>query len=291
MVRSYYDDYARYSSRSSSHSQRRFLPPRETAEEKATRRAREDREWAERESKRSQDRTDRRDQSHRDDDSKKRKHEEGKPKGHETESSDKRPKVDQPTSSEVPASSTLENIPSESKAPPKTDIQAILSRPSYTIPKAPPTLGARFPNWCLRGVRFDLDVVPIDRDAMHRSLDVVKEDIDRMYNWQKLVDELQRVNRNNQEAMLTMENDKAEWARILKEWDDEIITNAAYTDELEAKLKTLENELVNSSNLHSQKEELLQNQVKEAHAAQARTEHALDLERKLTESLRKTVTT
>ena len=112
-----------------------------------------------------------------------------------------------------------------------------------------------------------------------------------MNNWQKLVDELQRVNRNNQETMLTMENDKAEWARILKERDDEIITNAAYADELEAKLKTLENELANSSNLHSQKEELLQNQVKEAHAAQTRIEHALDLERKLTESLRKTATT
>ena len=88
-----------------------------------------------------------------------------------------------------------------------------------------------------------------------------------------------------------MENDKAERARILKERDDEIIANAAYADELEAQLKTLKNELANSSNLHSQKEELLQNQVKDAHAAQIRVEHALDMERKLTESLRKTVTT
>lgn len=123
---------------------------------------------------------------------------------------------------------------------------------------------------------------------MLRNLDIVKEDIDRMYNWQKLVDELQRMNRNNQEAMLTMENDKAEWARILKERDDEIIANSAYAEGLKSKLKTLEDELTTSSNLYSQKEEILQTQVKEAHAAQARIEHALALERKLTESLRNT---
>ena len=58
--------------------------------------------------------------------------------------------------------------------------------------------------------------------------------------------------------MLTMENDKAEWAKILKERDDEIIANATYAEELESRLKTLENELTTSSNLHSQKEEILQ---------------------------------
>jgi len=68
-------------------------------------------------------------------------------------------------------------------------------------------LESRFPKWCLRGVRFDLDLVPIDKDVMLKNLDVVKYDIERMHNWQKLVNELQRVNRYNQEAMLTMEND------------------------------------------------------------------------------------
>ena len=110
----------------------------------------------------------------------------------------------------------------------------------------------------MRGVRFDLDLVPIDKDAMLRNLDAVKQDIDRMHNWQRLVDELQRVNRFNQEAMLTMENDKAEWAKTLKERDDEIISNAAYAEELEDKLKTLGNELAASSNLHRQREEILQ---------------------------------
>ena len=118
MVRTYYDDYARYNSRSSSQSQRRYLPPRETAEEKAVRRAREDREWAERENKRSQDRADRRDQSRRDDDSKKRKHEEGKPKGPETESSDKRPKTSQPAHNNNLVSSIQESIPPGSMVSP-----------------------------------------------------------------------------------------------------------------------------------------------------------------------------
>ena len=114
MVRSYFGDYTRHSSRSSS--QRRYLPPQETAEEKAARRAREDREWAERENKRSQDRADRRDQSRRDDDSRKRKHEEGKHKGPETEDSDKRPKLGQQDTSKVSASSTHESVPPESKS-------------------------------------------------------------------------------------------------------------------------------------------------------------------------------
>ena len=46
---------------------------------------------------------------------------------------------------------------------------------------------------------------------MLRNLDTVRTDIERMLNWQKLVDELQRVTRANLEAMLTMENDKDEW--------------------------------------------------------------------------------
>ena len=60
-------------------------------------------------------------------------------------------------------------------------------------------------------MRFDLDLVPIDKQAMLRNLDAVKLDIERMSGWQKLVDELQRVNRANVEAMLAMKNDKSEW--------------------------------------------------------------------------------
>lgn len=137
-----------------------------------------------------------------------------------------------------------------------------------------------------KGVRFDLDLVPIDKDAMLRNLDAVKQDIDRMHNWQRLVDELQRVNRFNQEAMLTMENDKAEWAKTLKERDDEIISTIAYSEELENKIKTLEDELSASSSLQNQREEILKNQVKDAHAAQAATENALVVERRTVETYR-----
>jgi len=40
-------------------------------------------------------------------------------------------------------------------------------------------------------------LVPIDKDAMLKNLDAVKQDIERMHNWHKLVDELQGVNRCN----------------------------------------------------------------------------------------------
>ena len=89
------------------------------------------------------------------------------------------------------------NIPSSSPAPKEAELQAILKRPPYTIPKAPSLLESRFPKWCLKGVRFDLDLVTIDKDAMLQNLDAVKQDIERMHNWQKLVDELEQVNRYN----------------------------------------------------------------------------------------------
>lgn len=162
-----------------------------------------------RESRRSYDRADRHDQSRRDEDSRKRKSEESKHRSHEAEDSGKRSKVSQQSTSDEPASSVPVNIPSGSPALPKTDLQTILKRPPYTIPKAPTMLETRFPKWCLRGVRFDLYLVPIDKDAMLNNLHAVKQDIERMHNWQRLVDELQRVNWYNQEAMLTMENDKS----------------------------------------------------------------------------------
>lgn len=239
MGRSYYDDFNRYGGKGSSHSYRGYLPPRETTEERDVRRAREDREYSERESKRSHDRADRHDQSRRDEDSKKRKSEESKHRSHEAGDSGKRSKISQQSTSDEPASSVPVNIPSDSPAPRKTDIQTILKRPSYTIPKAPTMLESQFPKWRLRRVRFDIDLVPIDKDAMLRNLDVVKQDIDRIHNWQRLVDELQRVNPYNQEVMLTMENDKAEWEKTLKERDDEISSIVTYNEELENKLKAL----------------------------------------------------
>jgi len=127
----------------------------------------------------------------------------------------------------------------------------------------------------LNGVRFDLDLTPIDKDSMLRNLDAVKEDVNRMHNWKKPVDGLQRINRCNYEAMLTMENDKSEWDKILKERDDEISSIAAHNKELENKIKALQDELVTSSNHQNQREEFLKNQVKDAHAAQSAAESKL----------------
>jgi len=125
---------------------------------------------------------------------KKRKYEESRKRSHEGDESSKRSKGGEESSSNIGAPKTLTSsvpmdIPSSSPALQKTDIQAILKGPS-TIPRAPTMLESRFPKWCLRGVRFDLDLVPIDKDAMLKNLDAVKQDIERMHNWQKLVDEL-----------------------------------------------------------------------------------------------------
>jgi len=170
------------------------------------------------------------------------------------------------------------------------DIHTIIKWPPYTIPKAFTMLETRFPKWCLRGVRFDLDLVPIDKDSMLKNLDVVKQDIERMHNWQKLVDELQRMNRYNQEAMLTMEYDKSEWEKVLKECDDKISSIAAHNKELEANIKALQDELGTSSTLHNQREELLKRQVREAHAAQSAAESKLFAEQNVTENYQNDVT-
>jgi len=111
-----------------------------------------------------------------------------------------------------------------------------------------------------------------------------------MANWQRLVDELQRVNRLNQEAMLTMDNDKSEWDKVLKEKDEEISNVAAHNDELQKRIKDLEDQIASSSNSHKQREKILQNQVKDAHAAQVATEGKLLVEQQLADTFKKDVT-
>ena len=101
---------------------------------------------------------------------------------------------------------------------------------------------------------------------MMQNLDAVKLDIERMSGWQKLVDELQRVNRANLKAMLTMENDKSEWRKALDQHDAEMKSIAAYNEKLEAEIEKLKEELATSSTSYSQKEEVLQKQVRDAHA-------------------------
>ena len=93
---------------------------------------------------------------------------------------------------------------------------------------------------------------------MLRNLDAVKLDIERMSGWQKLVDELQRVNRANLEAMLTMENDKSEWQKILEQHDAEMRNIATYNKKLEAEVEKLKEELATSSTSYSQREQVLQ---------------------------------
>ena len=125
-------------------------------------------------------------------------------------------------------------------------------------------------------MRFDLDLVPIDKPAMLRNLDAVRLDIEKMSNWQKLVDELQRVNRANIEAMLTMENDKAEWQKVLEQHDTEMRSITTYNEKLEAEVGKLKEELATSSASYSQRESVLQQQVRDAHAAQRDAEAKAD---------------
>jgi len=77
--------------------------------------------------------------------------------------------------------------------------------------------------------------------------------------------------------------------KILKELDDEIRSIAAYNEQLQNKIKALENDLVTSSNFHKQREEFLQNQMKDAHAAQAAAEDKLIVQQRLTETYRNDV--
>jgi len=181
MGRTYYDDFHRYGGKGSSRRYRGYLPPRETPKEREARKARE-REQHEREGRRSFDRTERHDQSRGDDDSRKRKHDESRHKSHEAEDPSKRSKVAHQSASDQLSSSKPIDIPSDAPALQKTDIQKIFKRPAYTIPRGPPKLESQFPKWCLWGVRFDLDLVPIDKDTMLKNLDAVKQDIERMHN-------------------------------------------------------------------------------------------------------------
>ena len=104
-----------------------------------------------------------------------------------------------------------------------------------------------------------------------------------MSNWQKLVDELQRVNRANLEAMLTMENDKAEWQKVLEQHDTEMRSITSYNEELEAKVEKLKDELAASSTSYSQKEEVLLRQVRDAHASQRDAEDRLEAQKRISD--------
>ena len=149
---------------------------RETDEERAARKARERQSYEERYGRQD----DRHDSSQRDDDSHKRKSHDDRGKSHITEDPSNRAKLDDKSSSELPAAFVSLDIPSRSPALKRTDIQSIINRPPYQVEKPPTALQSRFPHWCLKGVRFDLDLVPVDKQAMLRNLDAVKLDIERM---------------------------------------------------------------------------------------------------------------
>ena len=80
----------------------------------------------------------------------------------------------------------------------------------------------------------------------------------------------------NLEAMLTMENDKSEWQKILEQHDAEMRSIATYNEKLEAEVEKLKEELAASSTSYSQREQVLQQQVRDAHAAQRDAEDRLD---------------
>ena len=136
-------------------------------------------------------------------------------------------------------------------------------------------------------MRFDLDLVPIDKQAMLRNHDAVRLDIERISQWKKLVDELQRVNHMNLENMLTLENDKAEWDKWCKQHDAEMTSIADDNARLESEVKRLKEDLASSSASHTQKEEVFQKQVRDAHAAQRDVEMKLAAEQHINEKYRK----
>jgi hypothetical protein len=281
---SYYQDFQRYGGRGQYNYGRYFSSYRESDEERAARKARERRDAEERRDRR--DRDEHRDSPQRGDDSHKRKSHDDRGKGHVVEDSSKRARYGERHASTTPDKPTAPaplDISSDSPALGKEDIQTIISRPKFQVGPGPATLQSRFPQWCLKGVRFDLDLVPIDKPAMLRNLDAVKLDIERMSNWQKLVDELQRVNRANLEAMLTMENDKAEWQKVLEQHDTEMRNITSYNEELEAKVEKLKDELAASSTSYSQKEEVLLKQVRDAHASQRDAEDRLEVQKRISE--------
>src|SRR5574338_131872 len=230
---SYYNKFQRYGSREAYDFRSYISAVKETDEERAARKAHERRAHEERRRREDEEyygrRDEQRDPSRRSDDPYKRKSYDDKGKSHTSDDSSKRIRLGEKDISNISEKTTASIPPhtsSDSPALKESDIQTIINRPQYQAGDGPPTLQSRFPNWCLKGVRFDLDLVPIDKQAMLRNLDAVKLDIDRMSQWQKLVDELQRVNHLNLEAMMTMENDKSEWDKWRKQHDLEM-TNIA----------------------------------------------------------------
>src|SRR5574338_5500 len=90
----------------------------------------------------------------------------------------------------------------------------------------------------------------------------------------------------NLEAMMTMENDKSEWDKWRKQHDSEMKSISDGYVKLEAEVERLKKELATSSTSYSQKEEMLQKQVRDAHAAQRDTEVKLEAEQHVTRKYR-----
>ena len=193
MGRSYYDDFQRYGSRGNFDPRRYLQQYRETPEERSARKAREQRDY---EDRKARERRDHSDQGRRDDDdSHKRKSNDDKGRSREGDVHGKKHKTGDMTSSSTHAPKlsetfTVVEVAATSQPLKKDDIQTILKRLPYSLAKAPTRLETRFPNWCLRGVRFDLDVVPVDKEGMLKNLETVRLNIEQLHNWQKLVDEL-----------------------------------------------------------------------------------------------------
>src|SRR5574338_995419 len=290
---SYFNKFQRYGSREAYDFRSYIGAMKETDEERAARKAHERRAHEERHRREDEEhygsRDERRDSSRKSDDPYKRKSYDDKGKSHISDDSSKRIRLGEKDTSNISEKTTASIPPNTSSGSPalkESDIQTIINRPQYQAGDGPPTLQSRFPNWCLKGVRFDLDLVPIDKPDMLSSLDVVRFNIERMSQWQKLVDALQRVNRANLEAMLTMENDRAEWDKICKQHNVEMTNIADGYAKLEFEVKKLKEDLASSSASHTQKEEVFQKQVRDAHAAQRDVEMKLEAEQHITEKYR-----
>ena len=151
MSRDYYDNFQRYSSRSSGNfDPKRYLQSyRETPEERNARKAREQRDY---EDRRARERRDYPGQSRRDDDdSQKRKSHDDRGRSHESEVPGKKSKTGDKHSSstlapELPQTFAHIDVTSDAPALPKDDIQAIIKRPPYSIPRAPTKLESTFPH-------------------------------------------------------------------------------------------------------------------------------------------------
>ena len=147
-------------------------PPRqETPEEREYRKSREERAYRERKDRERQE------QERQEYESLKRKSEADKNREGGTS---KRSKPDDKTSSstQIPLKTAEIDVTTEGPALKKPDIHSIIQRPPYSLIQGPARLQSRFPDWCFRGVRFDLDVEPIKKDEMLQHLEVIKKDID-----------------------------------------------------------------------------------------------------------------